>query len=350
VVSAPCWLDGAAEVDKAAPEEAAAVDEAAPEETTAVDEAAPDGEATPVDEAAPDEKAAVEDAPDKNSPLVDEATPEETAAVEEAAPEVEVSVVDWAAVDEAAELVVSLPVADAEAEGEPELLCVFFEPGFEPPLPPLLGGVTFGAGGVGNLGDVLTGGLVTSGGNVGFGETGELVVLCAMLLMIERMLLIILFQFGEAPWPDWVDGGWEFPTFEGIMVIVLTPFGRFPVEGVILIVLSPFRGFGWVMVLKVVAVNTGWIVTTPPATVVVCPAIVCSFVTVTVSVFVTVTVLVLCDQAGLISIPAKARRRLDRLILGLSWIEANEREFVWGSKQGCSIKPMIEANWRKRGG
>lgn len=106
-------------------------------------------------------------------------------------------------VDEAAELVVvSLPDADAEAEAEAELLCVFFEPGFEPPFPPLLGGVAFDAGGVGNLRDVLTGGLVTIGGNVGFGTICGLVVLCAMLLMIERMLLMILFQFGEVPWPD----------------------------------------------------------------------------------------------------------------------------------------------------
>lgn len=126
--------------------------------------------------------------------------------------------------DEAAELVVSLPVADAEAEAEAELLCVFFEPGFEPPLPPLLGGVAFGAGGVCNFGVVFTGGLVTIGGSVGFGTTGGLVVLCAMLLTIERMLLMILFQFGEVPLPGWVDGGWEFPIFEGITVIVLTPF------------------------------------------------------------------------------------------------------------------------------
>jgi hypothetical protein len=100
-------------------------------------------------------------------------------------------------VDEAAELVVSLPVADAEAE----LICVFFEPGFEPPFPPLLGGVAFGAGGVGNLGVVFTGGFVMIGGKVGFGTTGGLVVLCAMLLMMEIMLLMILFQFGEVPWP-----------------------------------------------------------------------------------------------------------------------------------------------------
>jgi hypothetical protein len=72
------------------------------------------------------------------------------------------------------------------------------------------------------------------------------------------------------------------------------------------------------MVLKVVAVTTGWIVTRPPAPVVVCHAAVCSFVTVMVSVFVIVTVLVLCDQAGSTAIPAKARRRLDRLMLDLS--------------------------------
>lgn len=71
------------------------------------------------------------------------------------------------------------------------------------------------------------------------------------------------------------------------------------------------------MVLKVVAVTAGWIVTSPPATVVICPATVWSFVTVMVSVFVIVTVLVLCDQAGSITIPAKARKRLDRLMLDL---------------------------------
>lgn len=129
---------------------------------------------------------------------MDEAAVDE-AAVDEAA--VDEAAVDETAVDEAAELVVSLPDADAVAEAEAELLCVFFEPGFEPPLPPLLGGVTFGTGGVGNLGDVFTGGLVTTGGGVGFGTTGGLVVLCEMLLTIERMLLMILFQFGEVPWP-----------------------------------------------------------------------------------------------------------------------------------------------------
>ena len=104
--------------------------------------------------------------------------------------------------DEAAErVVVSLPDAGTEAEAEVELLWVFFEAGFEPPFPPLFGGVAFGAGGVGTLGDVLTGGLVTIGGSVGFGTVGELVVSCAMLLMIERMLLMISFQFGEVPWP-----------------------------------------------------------------------------------------------------------------------------------------------------
>jgi hypothetical protein len=72
------------------------------------------------------------------------------------------------------------------------------------------------------------------------------------------------------------------------------------------------------MVLKVVAVTTGWTVTTLLATVVVCPAAVCNFVTVMVSVFVIVTVLVSCDQAGAITIPAKARRRLDRLMSDLS--------------------------------
>ena len=80
--------------------------------------------------------------------------------------------------------------------------------------------------------------------------------------------------------------------------------------------------------MKVVAVTTGWTVTTLPATVVVCPAAVWSFVTVTVSVFVIVTVLVSCDQAGSINIPAKARRRLDRLMLDLTIIEVKEREFV----------------------
>jgi hypothetical protein len=71
------------------------------------------------------------------------------------------------------------------------------------------------------------------------------------------------------------------------------------------------------MVLKVVAVTTGWIVTGPADTVVVCPGTVWSFVTLMVSVFVIVIVLVFCDQAGSITIPAKARRRLDRLMLDL---------------------------------
>ena len=68
------------------------------------------------------------------------------------------------------------------------------------------------------------------------------------------------------------------------------------------------------IVFKVVAVTIGWIVTRPPATVVICPAMVWSFVTVMVSVFVTVIVLVLCDKAGWMSVPAKARRRLGRLM------------------------------------
>jgi hypothetical protein len=86
------------------------------------------------------------------------------------------------------------------------------------------------------------------------------------------------------------------------------------------------------MVLKVVAVTTGWTVSSLPPTVdtrvVVLPATVTNLVTVTVLVSVIVTVAGLCDNMGLKSSPAKARRWPDRLMLGDSDLEAKRKEKV----------------------
>ena len=81
-------------------------------------------------------------------------------------------------------------------------------------------GVVFGV--VFVSGGDLTGGFVTTTtGGVGFGPLVGLVVLCAMLLMIERMLLSILLisgELGEGPGPR---AGVVTP--REVTVIVLSP-------------------------------------------------------------------------------------------------------------------------------
>ena len=87
------------------------------------------------------------------------------------------------------------------------------------------GGVVFGLTGVVfATGDDLTGGLVpTTPGEVGFGTVG-VNVLCAMLLIMERMLLSILLIFGELGEPGEVPcSGTGVAIVGDVTVIVLIP-------------------------------------------------------------------------------------------------------------------------------